>query len=222
MATARSREGCSGPRGMGGRGTLTKDSCSVLPPSFLPSYSTSYIGSSSKGRMYLNYCLGGDEIAKSMHRPSRSSPVLRHRGPEQPLPTPRPPALPHPPPAVPVSPREGCSPLARWPALLPCVPAATGSPPPARYPASAASPNPRLCALPGAEMSATVPRSKRVNGTGSPYLVDTETGTPPGWDSPKRSYQGAKATATQESFIQINKNELLCTNIQNHYAHFIK
>lgn len=49
--------------------------------------------------------LGGDEITESMHRPSRSSPVPRHRGPEQPQPPPRPPALPRPPPpVVPVSP----------------------------------------------------------------------------------------------------------------------
>lgn len=220
------RGGLQRALGMGGRGTLTKDvpcapSLPSFPPALLPSYSTSYIGSSSRGRMDLNCCLGGDEIAKCIHRPSRSSPVRRHRAPEQPLPTPRPPAPPHPPPAVPVSPREDCCHLS---------PAATGSPPPARSPASAAPPNPRLCVFPGAEVSATVPRSERVPGTGSPHgdqpailtLRTPRQRTPPGWDSPTRSYQGAKATATQEFFIQINKNELLCTNIQNHYAHFIK
>lgn len=95
--------------------------CCLCPPSLPPSRSTSYTGSSSKGRIYLHYCLGGDEIAKS-HRPSRSSPVRRRRAPEQSLPKPRPPAPPHPPPAVRVSPREHCSPPARWPALLPSVP----------------------------------------------------------------------------------------------------
>lgn len=69
------RGGLQRAPGMGGRGTLTKDAASALPPSLPPSSSTSYIGSSSKARMYLHYCLGGDEIAKSMHRPSRSSPA---------------------------------------------------------------------------------------------------------------------------------------------------
>lgn len=56
--------------------------CCFCAPSLLPSYSTSYIGSGSKDRMCLNYCLGGDEIAKSMHKPSRPSPVLWRREPE--------------------------------------------------------------------------------------------------------------------------------------------
>lgn len=195
---------------------LTKDAAPVLPPP-LRSIPPRTLAAARK--------VGFNAMAKSVHGASRSSRVRRGREAGQALPPPRAPAPPHPPPAVAVS----LCPAGPLPAALPSAPAATGSPPPAPSPASAASPNPRLCLFPGAEGSATHPRSEREGHSSRhgdrPSILTLRTPRPrkpPGWDSPTRSHQGAKATATQESFIQINKNELLCTNIQNHDAHFIK